>query len=210
MFSGCISFRSNIEGIYTSSAEKNYGQTPVSVCFYFSHLEQEKGYDAVPKIVYPLHSFQDIFSESIKEFTNIKSFVTFTENAEDINEVSRRHKRDSLRSVSDYTIHVSIKKENSFGKRFLADLLSYTSLTCIPVGYTWDYIVTTDVYNSSGKLLKSYKRTSALNTWSHAVFLFAYPFYASHGVTEEIYFESLRDIFKQIDGEGILNKQTTN
>jgi len=169
-------------------------------------MEQEKGYDAVPKIIFPDNSFRDIFAEAMKEITNIKSFATFTDYAEDINDVHRRRTRDSLKSANDFTVHVSIKKENAFSKRFLADLFSYSSATVIPVGYTWDYIITADVLNSEGKLLKSYTRSASLETWTNILLVFVYPFYASHGVTEEIYFESLRDILRQIDDEGILHK----
>lgn len=208
MFFGCVSYRSEIHGQYSGTAPGNpkSTQTQVSVFFHFSHLEQAKGYDAVPKIISPDYSFRDIFSEAMKEITNIKSFATFTDYVEDINDVHRRKTRDSLKLANDFTIHISIKKENAFGKHFLADLFSYSSGTIIPVGYTWDYIITADVLNSESRLLKSYTRNASLSTWTNIVLVFVYPFYASHGVTEEIYFESLRDILSQINDEGILNK----
>ena len=205
-FNGCISFRSDIEGAYKASAVKRSDAVPVTVYFYFSHLVQEKGFDVVPKIVEPRRGFRDIFGEAMKEISNIQSFTTFTDNDNDVDDVPRRRTRDSLKTATNFTIHITFKRENSFAKHFLADLLSYGTATLIPAGFSWDYIVTAEVSNASGKQLASYTRSASLSKWQHFLFLFVYPFYPAEVKIEEIYLESLRDIFKQVEVEGVLRK----
>ena len=206
IFNGCISFRSDIEGAYKGSAVKKSDAAPVTVYFYFSHLVQEKGFDVVPKIIQPRRGFRDIFGESMKEISNIQSFTTFTDNENDVDDVPRRRTRDSLKTATDFTIHITFKRENSFAKHFLADLLSYGTATLIPAGFSWEYIVTAEVSNASGKQLAAYTRSASLSKWQHFLFLFVYPFYPAEVKIEEIYLESLRDIFKQIEVEGVLRK----
>jgi hypothetical protein len=203
---GCITFRSDMNGTYTGGEVKNVQRAPVAVFFHFSHLEQQRGYNVVPKIASPVPGFNDLFSESLKEFSNIRSYTTFTDAQQDAEDFNRRHLLDSLRSASDMTIHLTIKKENSFAKHFFSDFISICSLTIIPVSFSWDYTVTADVTNASGKLLKSYSRQFTLTQWTHAVFTFVYPFYPIEMKTEEIYYESLHNIFKQIEAEGALTK----
>jgi hypothetical protein len=203
---GCISLRSDIDGAYSGTQDKTLQRTPVSVYFYFSHLEQEKGLDVVPKIIPPRRGFRDIFGESMKELSNVKSFESFTDQENDIDNAVRRRQRDSLKTVNDFTIHLTIKKENSFAKHFLADLVVWGTATIVPVGFSWEYIVTADVSNSSGKFLKSYTRRSTVTSWHHFLFLFVYPFLPSEVKIEEIYLESLQNIFRQIEVEGVLSK----
>jgi len=205
-FNGCISSRSDIAGAYNGTSAKTAELTPVTVYFYFSHLVQEKGFDVVPKIVQPRRGFRDIFGESMKEISNVKSFTTFTDNENDIDDVPRRRTRDSLKEATDFTIHITFKKENSFVKHFFANLLSYSTATIFPVGYSWDYLVNAEVSNPAGKRLASYSRSASLSTWQNFLFLFVYPFYPSEVKIEEIYLESLKDIFKQIEAEGVLKK----
>ncbi len=205
LFSGCISFRSDIDGAFKAKSVTKKQLPPVSVFFHFSHLEQQLGYDAVSKIAYPYHSFRDLFGESIKEFTNIKSFNDFTDEANDIVSVRRRKMLDSLKSAYDYTIHLTVKKENSFAKHFFGYIVSTGTLEVLPYAYSWDYIITADVSNQAGKIIQSYTRRSQLVTWNQALLLFLYPFYTSEITTEEIYFESMKDIFRQIENEGVLS-----
>jgi hypothetical protein len=204
--SGCISFRSEIEGAYASSPAKNLDAPRVSVFFHFSHLEQYLGLDVVPKIVNPRRGFRDIFGESLKEFSNIKNFSTFTDNDNDIDNVERRLMRDSMKLKHDFTIHVTIKKEHSFTTHFLSGILSFGTLMVVPVFHTWDYIVSVDVNDPMGKSLKSYSRRAVLTTWQQLLFFIIYPFYPEDVKTEEIYLETLRDTFRQIESEKVLVK----
>jgi hypothetical protein len=205
-FYSCMSFRSEMEGTNSSESSKNIQLAPATVFFYFTHLEQEKGFDVVPKIVPPRRGFRDIFGESMKLLSNVKSFATYTDNDNDIDNVERRKLRDSLKSFSDVTIHITFKRENSFAKHVLASIFSYGSAALFPMGYSWEYIVTADVVTSSGKIVKSYSRTSVLTTWYHAIFLFVYPFLPSEVKIEEIYLESMQSIFKQIEADAVLSR----
>lgn len=204
-FNGCISFRSEIDNSVPSAATKT-DHAPVTVFFHISHLEQEKGFDVVPKIIPPRRGFRDIFGNAMKEISNIKSFTTFTDNDNDIDDVKRRELCDSLKNVADFTLHLTIKRENSFAKHFLANIFSFGTIYVVPVAYSWDYIVTVDVFNPSHKLVKTYSRTATLSTYTEALFLFVYPFYPEGVKIEEIYLESMKNIFYQIESDGILTK----
>ena len=206
ILTGCISFRSDIEGKFSAASAKRTSSAPVSVFFYFSHLEQEMGYDAVPKVKTSISGFRDIFRESMKELKNITSFVTFTDCDNDINDVRRRRVLDSLKTANDFTIHFTIKKVNSFSSRLLGDIISYCTIAVIPYRFTWDYITTAEIFDASGKYYKTYTRNASLTTWSNITFVFVYPFYPSEGKIEEIYFESIHDIFAEIQYDGILTK----
>lgn len=203
--SSCISFRSELEGKYGSDSKKRSPSTPVSVFFYFSHLEEEKGFDVVPKIIPPRRGFRDIFSESMKQITNIKSFATFTDDDNDIDDVKRRTFRDSLKGANDFTVHITFQLQNSFAKHVLGMIVTYGTLGLVPIAYSWEYIVTAEVSNASGKVFKTYTRTSSLTTWYHDIFLFFYPFLPSQVKIEEIYLESMQDIFKQIEDDAVLS-----
>jgi len=205
-FNGCISFRSELEGAFNGTSQTITQAEPAAICFYFSHLEREKGLDVVPKIIQPRRGFRDILGEAMKEISNIKSYATFTDNENDVDDVKRRTLRDSLKEANDFTIHITFNRENSFAKHFFSNLFFYGTATLLPVGFSWDYLITADVSNASGKLLKSYSRNVSLSTWNNFLFLFVYPFYPSEVKIEEIYLESLKNIFKQIEADGVLKK----
>ena len=207
LFSSCISYRSDIEGLYTADKSSNDQLAPVSVFFQFTHLEQEKGFDVVPKIVQPRRGFRDIFGESMKQLSNVRSFATFTDNDNDIDNVERRTFRDSLKSSNDFTIHITFKRENSFAKHVLGTIFTWGMFDIVPIGYSWNYIVKADVCNPSGKVIRSYTRTSDLTTWHNIIFLFVYPFYPSEMKIEEIYLESMQNVFKQIEGDAVLKNK---
>ena len=84
--------------------------------------------------------------------------------------------------------------------------MSLLSLTVIPAPYEWDYTVTADLRDRGGKLVKSYERKARLTNWVEAFLIFAYPFHPLEGKREEIYAESLHDIFRQIETEKVLKK----
>ena len=201
---GCIAFRSDMDGTFNGDTVKKSIAKQVSTFFLFTHLEQQKGYDVVPKIVQPPQGFRNIFGESMKELTNIKSYSSFTENELDVDDINRRHLRDSLKQNNDYTIHVTFSKEDSFVKEFFGDLIMIGTLTILPAHFSWDYTIKADITNRSGVFLKSYTRHFTLSRWNNILLIFVYPFYPVENKTGEIYFESLRDIFRQIEAEGVL------
>lgn len=204
LMTGCMSFRSGISGAYQKTVPPNPELQPVTVFFYFTHLEQAKGFDVVPKIIQPRRGFKDILQESMKQISNVKSFATFTDAYDDIDNVNRRRMRDSLKENNDFTIHVTIKRENSFAKHFLADLFAWGSLSVLPMVYSWEYIYTAEVTGKNGIRIKHYERTAQLETWTQALLIFFYPFNPSEVKIEEIYLESLKDIFREIEADGVL------
>jgi hypothetical protein len=72
--------------------------------------------------------------------------------------------------------------------------------------YSWDYTITATLSDQRGKLVSTYQRKATLNNWVQALLIFAYPFYPLEGKREEIYAESLHDIFRQIETEKVLKK----
>jgi hypothetical protein len=203
----CATFRSKVEGTYQSSATKNLGSEKVSIFFLFSHLEQSHGYDAIPKIQSKwkvIHDFDDIFRNALNEISNIGSYSTFTESADDVNYPNRRVEIDSLKSNNDYTIYIKFLKEKSFAKHFLASTVSTLTLTIIPLSYSWRYSIQVELFDNKGTLIKNYERSAKLKKWVHALLFFVYPFYNEKMKEEEIYIEFLNDVFKQIESEKIL------
>lgn len=204
---GCATFRSEIDGIYQSPAQKNLAAKKVSVLFLFSHYAQSHGYDAIPKLQRKwkvISDFDDIFLESIKNISNIRSYTTFTDMAEDINSPSRRAEKDSLKSAHDFTISIRFLEEKSFARHFISGLLSTVSLTLLPAAYSWDYSIEVDVYDQQGILIQNYQRSAELTTWVQTLLIVVYPFHTEQMKMEEIYLGFLDDVFKQIETEKIL------
>jgi len=209
VLSGCVTFRSPVEGAYESPPEKNYGAEKVKVLFIFTHLKHTVGFDAIPKMepFGPLgREFADIFNDAMGELTNIGSYLTFTEQSMDVNDERRRARKDSLIAKSDFVVRLKFKRSNSFPKFFLGSLASTVTLTLAPVPYSWTYVAEADVYDHQDVLIKSYQRKSRLTRWVQAVCIVLQPFYNEKRIREELYLESLHDIFRQIETEKILVK----
>lgn len=209
LMTGCATFKSDMVGQFTSPAEKNIAAEPVTVLFNFSHLHQTKGLDAIPKLdkqYERIDGFDDIFKDALKEFSNIKSFDTFTDYAGDVNDQARRVKKDSMMQKNNYVIKMQFMREKSFAPYFLGMITSSISLSLIPVPYANSYSVTADVYNSKGQLLKNYSRNASLTKWVQSLLIVVYPFYPEQRKKEELYVQFMHDIFKQIETEKLLKK----
>lgn len=205
MLSGCVASRSEIKGAYGGQAEKNAAAQKVSVFFLFRHLGQQHGLDTIAKLQHQgVKDFDNIFRDSLKELSNIARYDTYTELPGDVNSPERRQKLETLRGANDYTLEVTFLEESSFSQQFLSGTISLFTLTAIPVPYSWDYTITADLRGKDGALLRSYKRTSTLSNWVEGLLILAYPFYPFEGKREEVYSESLRDIFRQMDAEKVL------
>ncbi len=202
----CMSFRSEMEGTVPPGSKTAVTLPPVSVFFHFTHLVQERGLDVVPKIVPPRKGFRDIFGESMKQLSNVRSFATYTDSDNDIDDAGRRALRDSLQRSNDVTVHFTYTRQNTFSKHVLASIVSYGTASLMPMGYSWEYIVTASVTNSSGTVSSTYTRKASVTTWYQMFFLFVYPFYPSEVKIEEIYLESTGNILAQIGQEGILKR----
>ncbi len=201
---GCAAFRSDIHGAYDGPAKPNEKAERVSVAFLFTHVQQMRGYDAVPKLVRGGQGFADFFRDALPEVTNISRYATFTESAEDVNNPARRAQRDSLTAANDYVIMMRFLRETSFARQALGTILSTVSITTVPVPYTRSYSVTADVYDRSGRLLKRYERSARVTRWIETFLIFVYPFHPETRKTEEVYVAFLHDIFREIEADRIL------
>lgn len=205
----CATFKSDIGGKFTDPPQKNYNAEGVSVLFIFAHQSQVMGWDAIPKLenkYQRISGFDDFFQDALGELTNIKSYSTFTEYATDVNEPERRALKDSLVKSHDFVMKIRFKREKSFAKYFLGSIVSTGTITLLPVPYSNSYSVSLDLYNSDGRLVKSYSRSASLTKWVQAALLFLYPFHPEKRKKEEIYVEFLHDLFRQIETEKVLLK----
>lgn len=207
VLSGCAATRSPVQERYGGSALKNVGAEPVSLLLYFRHLAQQRGYDTIPKVqATGVRDFDDVLRNALTEITNLSAYTTFTEGPNDVNLPARREEAQRLREKHDFSLDVTVLVESSFKQNFLSGTVSVLSLTILPAPYSWDYTITADLRDRSGKLVKSYVRKATLTNWVDIFLIFSYPFYPMEGKREEIYSESLRDIFRQVEAEKVLKK----
>jgi len=223
---GCAASRSKMTGIFDRPTEKNIGADKVSVFFLFKHLEQEHGFDSVPKLkatgaavldsswdeAFPelkysgANDFENLFRDALAEISNISKYDTYTESPQDVNSPSRRQRCKELRESHDYTLEIEFFEESSFKQQFLSGTITLLTLTVVPMPYSWYYTITANLYDRESKLVRYYQRKATLSNWVQTFLIFAYPFHPLEGKREEIYKESLHDIFRQIETEKVLRK----
>lgn len=207
LLSGCVASRSSVAGLYNGQAEKNTGAEKVSVLFLFRDMEQRHGIDTIPKMQdQRIKDFNNLFRDILTEISNISRFTTFFESPNDVYSPGRRQELEDLRSSHDFTLEITILEESSFKQQALSATVSILSLTFIPAPYSWDYTITANLLDRKGKLVRSYERKSTLDNWVEAFLIFAYPFHPLEGKREQLYAESLHDIFRQIEAEKVLKK----
>jgi len=207
VIAGCSSFRSGIRGEYQGVAKRNVGPERVKVLFIFSHVRQDKGLDAVPKLENKneiLARFDDLFREALPELSNIDQYSTYTEFASDVNHPERRAQRDSLVAASDHYVKLKFKKEKRFSSYYLKVLASIATATILPLPYSQSFSLDTEVYDHQGKLMATYHRNAKLTRWVQPLLIIAYPFYPYERKREEIYLGFMHDTFRQIESESAL------
>jgi hypothetical protein len=180
---------------------------PVSILFLFTHERQTIGVDVIPKLErrnLPVGGFDDIFSDALKELSNIDRYATFTDKADDVNQPVRRALRDSLTTAHDFVINLRFKKETSFAKNFLGTTVSTVSATTFPIPYGRHYTVHAEVRRGDSTFIGEYDRSASITTWVQTFLIFLYPFHPEKRKTEEVYVEFMHDIFRQIEAERIL------
>lgn len=210
ILSGCATFRSEIEGASGLEASKVPGADPVDVLFVSRHLEQTRGLDAIPKIRRRhqiLDGYDEILMDATKEFSNLNRYAAYTEYASDMSDPERIALKDSLMANYPLRIAIEYRVENSFAKYFLGTLTSTISFTLIPIPYTREFYLTVDVYDSEGRYKKSYKRSAETTRWVEAFLLPVYPFHTEKRKVEELYVESLHDVFREIEHDQILRNE---
>lgn len=202
---GCAASRSDIAGTYTGPAARNTGAAPVSVVFVFRHLSQQHGFDTIPKLKFEgVKDFDNLFRDALREVSNVSRYETFTELPDDVNDPKRREKLAAARSNADYAIELELLEESSFKQQFLSATVSVLSMTVIPMPYDWNYTISADLKSRDGTLRGSYERKATLSDWVQTFLIFVYPFHPIEGKREQIYSESLHDIFRQIESEKVL------
>jgi hypothetical protein len=207
LFTGCATFRSDLNGAYPDAVRKISDSAPVSAVFLFTHIHQTLGYDAIPKVVGKtamIRSFDDVFNDALHEFRNLENFSTFTEEAADVNHPERRLVRDSLIAQSDYTIKIRIVEERHFAATFFAGFATTISATLLPAPYRQSYRMETEVYSREGKLVGIYQRQAYLTKWVELLLVFAYPFCPEDRKREEVIMAMFHDTFRQIESERVL------
>jgi hypothetical protein len=205
IYSGCASFRTDVTDLYKTRTSET-SKKRVNIFFDIYHYDQSIGADAIPKLLrHPgINSFNDIFKESLKQLTNIKQYESFTNLSTDVENPNRRKLRDSLISISDYTIKLEILREKSFAKHFIGSLVSFSTLSIIPVGYTWNYNVTVSVIDKDFKQIGKYNRSAGVTTWYQVFLIFIQAFYVEEKMNEDIYLEMISNIFMEIESSNLL------
>lgn len=207
LLGGCIATRSEIAGAFSGQAQKNSAADKVSLLFHFKPVQQQHGFDSIPKLKsFIVKDFDDLFRDSLAEISNISQYNTFIESPYDVNQLKRRQELENFKNNHDYTLEVIFFEESSFKQQCLSGTVSLLSLAVVPMPYTWDYTITANLRDKKGGLLRSYERKASLDNWVEALLVFAYPFYPIEGKREEIYSLSLHDIFRQIETEKVLKK----
>jgi len=204
---GCASFRTGIEGDFKGESSKNFGSEKVDVLFIFSHYEQSKGYDAIPKLENKrqiISDFDDLFIDACNEFSNLDHYTTFTEYASDVSEPKRRAEKDTLISSHDYIMRIKFNQEHSFVGHFLGTVFSTLTVTTLPIPYKRDFSISVDVFNHEDILIQNYNRHASLTNWVQTLLIFVYPFHTERRKEEEIYINMMHDIFMQIETEKVL------
>lgn len=204
---GCATFRSDIEGSSGLEPQKTLGADPVDVLFVSKHLEQTLGLDAIPKLqnhYQILRGYDDILLDATNELSNLNRYAAYTEFSSDMSDPKRLSLKDSLMSNYQLRVVMEFRKEKSFSKYFLGTIGSVFTLTLLPIPYTQDYFLNVEVYDSRGRLTKTYARSASTTKWVEALLLPVYPFHTEKKKTEEIYVSFLHDVFRQIDADQVL------
>lgn len=207
ILAGCAASRSDLGGAFEGSPEPR-SREPVTVAFVFTHTHQNLGLDVVPKLHHPnryANGFYDLFRDALPELSNVRSYDTYTDAADDVTSPERRELRDSLTSGRhDYTIQVRFRREASFARQALGTLTSAITLTLLPVPFTRRYSVDAEVTDRAGRPVEHYQRDARVTNWVQLFLIFAYPFHPEERKTEEVYLEFLHDIFREIEADGVL------
>jgi len=205
LLAGCAATRSPLGGAFDRPIERNTNAPKVSVLFLFRHLSQQHGFDAIPKLQFTgVKDFDNLFRDALAEISNISRYETFTELPDDVNSPKRREQLEAARASADYVIEIAFFEESSFKQQCLSGTISLLSLTAIPMPFDWDYTITAVVDQKGGRRVASYQRKATLSNWVEAFLIFAYPFYPLEGKREEIFSDSMRNIFGQVETEKVL------
>jgi hypothetical protein len=219
LVSGCAASRSPLGGAFQGPSALGSSATPppaqvalaekVSVAFIFTHVQQNKGWDVIPKLHHQdryANGFYDLLRDALPTLTNLGPYATFTDRADDVTDPRRRAERDSLAVGShDFTVKMRFMRETSFPRQALGTIASVLTVTSVPVPYTRRYSVTAEVTDRSGRRLKTYQREATVTQWVQAFLVFVYPFHPETRKTDEVYLEFLKDVFREMEADRVLD-----
>jgi hypothetical protein len=204
---GCAASVSPIEGLYAAPDRLQPGvareQHPVRVEFTVAHLSQRHGFDAVPKHHGPLvPDFLEVFRDATRELANLTAYTLILESAPG----SGREVvlRPDYRTDHDYSVRMVFLSESSFASDVISGLVAFASLSLVPVPFRVDYSATAEVRSPDGTLLGSYRRSAKITQWVEGLLILAYPFRPPEGEQEKLVSRLLRDLFREMDAEGVL------
>lgn len=201
----CVAARTPIVGRFDRPYEPHLNAPPVSVLFVFRHETQWHGFDAIPKLqTVAVKDFQNLFGDALREISNIGRYDTFTVLPNDVNDPQRRDALAAAKAAMDYVVEIDLAEESSFRQQCFSGTVSLLTLAIIPMPYDFDYTVRARVFDKGGRKVAALQRKGTLTSWVELFLVFAYPFYPFEGKREEIYSESLHDLFGQLETEKVL------
>jgi hypothetical protein len=204
LVSGCAASVSPIQGLYAGAARAPAEARPVRVEFTVSHLTQRHGFDAVPKHRGPLVAdFEEVFRDATRELGNLSAYTLKVETAPGSG--TEVILRPDYRTDHDYSVRMVFLSESSFASDVLAGLVAFGSMSIVPVPFRVEYTATAEVRSPEGRLLGSYSRSAEITQWVEGLLLFAYPFRPPEGEQEKLVSQLLRDLFREMAAEGVLD-----
>ncbi|TNE73168.1 hypothetical protein EP331_05275 [bacterium] len=210
ILSSCVASKSPIIGLDDSTFER-LDRKPVHILIEFSHMRFTEGFDVIPKSLnYPgISDFDDILNESLKQFTNVRTFDVYTTHSYDVKDPEKRLKLVQMREKADFVIKIDILRKKSFVGHFFNSLIALGSMTVIPSKFEWQYEFTTHVFHNGQKVFET-QRSASVSNWVQPFLIFGYPFHPEERKNEEIYFGMLKDTFKEIENKGIIANPDSN
>jgi len=203
---GCATFAGDMEGAYSGPGRSSPASGDVSVLFLLRHVRQAHGMDAIPKLMAEgqiVRDFDNLLVDAVSELSNLSSYTSFTEYPSDVSDPERMARKDGLIRTRDFVVRVEILEEYSFVRQFFGRVLTFVSVTAVPVPYTTRYSI--DVRVTQGpREVASYHRSNAKTLWVQALLLFVQPFRNDAIVKERIYIDLLHDVFREMEAEGVL------
>jgi hypothetical protein len=112
--------------------------------------------------------------------------------------------RPDYRTDHDYSVRMVFLSESSFAADVLGYIVSLGSLSLVPMPFRIDYRASAELRSPDGRLLGRYERSAEITRWVQGLLLFAYPFRPPEGEQEKLVSQLLRDLFREMDANGVL------
>lgn len=229
---GCLGSVSEIQDRYGESLARTAPalEEPADVAIFVEHLEQQHGWDSVPKRRPPAvgADFDEILRDALRSLENLGTFSistvrglepgpgtpssgvlvgvpvqqapSATPSTGDSAEFSFRR---AVPEDRDFALYVTMFRESSFAAHAVCAFLSTATAWTVPIPFRWQHSARVDVLDREGRV-RSFSRSALVSGWFGWPLLVAYPYYPLAGRQEELHRELLRDLFREIDDRGVL------